>query len=351
MVELATRFHHDHEVHVFTNTVDATDTPGITFHHVPAWRPNALASILSFIVPATLLVRGPFDIVHAQGLCGFRHNLTTAHICQRAWFEGLERMGMRLSWRQRLFKTFVTPLERLALCQPATRRVIAVSERIRLDLADAYGRTEGVEVIYHGTDNSTFRPDNRTRFRDEVRADLGLSNDGFMALYVGDVKKGAAAAIRATEKVPGVTLLIVSSSDVSYVESLAASLGVQDRVVFSPHSTRVEKLFAAADAFVFPTIYESFGLVITEAMASGLPVITNRAAGAAELIDDGVNGLLTDEPWDIDQIARHLACLRDNPRLRSEIGLAARAKVEAYTWDRTAQQTMAVYRKILQEQA
>src|SRR5438270_7123410 len=79
--ELATRFRRDHDVHVFANTVDDPDTAGITFHHVPAWRANALATIASFVLPATVLVRGNFDIVHAQGLCGLRQNVVTAHIC------------------------------------------------------------------------------------------------------------------------------------------------------------------------------------------------------------------------------------------------------------------------------
>lgn len=173
VAELATRFRRDHEVHVFTNTVDDADAAGIAFHHVPAWRRNALTSILSFIPPATLRVRGRFDVIHAQGLCGLRHNLATAHFCQAAWFHALTREGVRLTGRQRIFKNLVTGLERQALCQPATRRVIAVSERVKADLAAFYGRTTGVEVIYHGTDTTTFHPDNRDRCRASIRAAVG----------------------------------------------------------------------------------------------------------------------------------------------------------------------------------
>ena len=197
VAELATRFRRDHDVHVFTNTVDDADAAGITFHHVPAWRRNALTSILSFILPATLKVRGRFDVIHAQGLCGLRHNLATAHFCQPAWFHALAREGIRLTWRQRVFKRLVTGLERHALCQPSTLRVIAISERVKSDLAGLYGRTTGVEVVYHGTDTTTFHPDNRGRYRASVRAAVGVSDDRFLALYVGDMKKGAAAAIRA----------------------------------------------------------------------------------------------------------------------------------------------------------
>jgi UDP-glucose:(heptosyl)LPS alpha-1,3-glucosyltransferase len=345
VAELAGRYRHEHDVHVFTNTVDDPDTAGITFHHVPAWRPNALASILSFVVPGTLAVRGRFDVVHAQGLCGLRHTVATAHFCQAAWYTALRRQGQRLSWKQHTTLRLVTGLERRALCQPQTRRVVAVSRLVRENMAEFYGRTAGVEVVYHGTDVERFHPDNRGRFRREVRAAVGVPDDRFVALYVGDLKKGAAAAVRAVAKTPGITLLIVSGSDTTQVRRTAGEADVTDRVIFHPHSRRVETFFAAADAFVFPTVYDPFGLVITEAMASGLPVVTSRAAGAAELVTPGVDGFVTDEPWDADAIAAHLAALRDSPNLRDSVGHAARRRVEPLTWDRTAAETLAVYRR------
>jgi len=347
--ELATRFRRDHDVTVFANTIDDRDSTGITFHRVPAWRRNALTSILSFIAPGTLAVRGGFDVVHAQGLCGLRHNLATAHFCQSGWFAGLAREGVRLTGKQRVFRTLVTGLERRALCQPATRRVIAVSDRVRRDLAEFYGRTTGVEVVYHGTDTATFHPDTRARYRAEVRTAAGLPDDRFVALYVGDLKKGVIAAIQSVARTPGVTLLVLSASDPTPYRAVATAEKVEARVVFHPHSRRVETFFAAADAFVFPTVYDPFGLVITEAMASGLPVVTSRMAGAGELISDGVDGLLTDRAWDVPAIAAHLARLRDDPGLRDRLGAAARARVEPLTWARTAAETLEVYRRVAAE--
>jgi UDP-glucose:(heptosyl)LPS alpha-1,3-glucosyltransferase len=350
VAELATRLRHAHDVHVFTNSVDDADTAGLTFHHIPASRLNALASVLSFVLPATLLVRGSFDIIHAQGLCGLRHNLATAHFCQTAWFNALAREGVRLSWRQRLFRHLVTGLERRALCQPGTQRVIAVSGRVKDDLATLYGRSQGVDVVYHGTDTVTFHPDNRQRYRAEIRTSLGIADDRFLALYVGDLKKGAAAAIQATARTPGVTLLLLSGSDQTACRMAAAREKVAERIIFHSHSKRVETFFAAADCFIFPTVYEPYGLVISEAMASGLAVITSRAAGAAELITSGVDGLLTDKPWDVDALATHLARLRDDSSLRTQIGVAARARILPFTWDRTAAETLAVYRELVSEQ-
>jgi UDP-glucose:(heptosyl)LPS alpha-1,3-glucosyltransferase len=349
VAELATRFRRDHQVHVFANVIDDADADRIIFHHVPAWRKSALTTVLSFLVPGTMLVRGGFDIVHAQGLCGLRHNLATAHICQSAWFDALKQAGKQLTWRQRLFQRLVTGLEQRALCQSATRRVIAVSQRIKADIARRYGRAQGIDVIYHGTDTNRFHPEIRSRWCNRVRAELGIGQDCFVAIYVGDLQKGAGAALDAVRMTAGVTLLFVSGSDAAPYRLLADRMGITERVIFHPASRQVESLLAVADAMVFPTVYDSFGLVITEAMASALPVITSRAAGASELITHEVDGLLTAEPWDAPTIAEHLAQLRDDSVMRERIGNAARRRIEPLTWDSTAEQTLAVYRQAVTE--
>jgi UDP-glucose:(heptosyl)LPS alpha-1,3-glucosyltransferase len=347
VAELATRFKRDHEVHVFTNTVDEPDPEDLIFHHVPAWRLNALVGCLTFIVPATLAVGRDFDIVHAQGLCGFRHNVATAHMCQPAWYTALERLKGRLTWRQRVHHWLLTPLERLALSRFVTKRVIAISERIRTDLAAYFGRRDGVRLVYHGVDLATFHPRNRGLHRDAICAGLNLSPTACIALFVGYLPKGAAVAIRAVARTPGVHLLLVSNADTSADRAVAQAEGVADRVTFVPYTRSIERYFAAADIFVFPTFWDTFGMVISEAMASGLPVITSRSAGAAELITHGHDGWLTDDPWDVDAVAAGLKELVLNAERRQVMGLHARATISAYSWDVAARKTMEVYREII----
>ncbi|HKZ45180.1 MAG TPA: glycosyltransferase family 4 protein, partial [archaeon] len=93
----------------------------------------------------------------------------------------------------------------------------------------------------------------------------------------------------------------------------------------------------------FPTQYEPFGLVILEAMASGLPVVTTKLAGAAELIEDGKDGLLLDNPKSSDEIARKLNYLIENDAMRRKVGKNARKKAEKYTWKKTADEMLKVF--------
>jgi UDP-glucose:(heptosyl)LPS alpha-1,3-glucosyltransferase len=347
--ELASRFKRDHEVTVFADRFEEAEPAGITYRHIPAVRVNALAAIVSFLLPAALLVRGRFDIVHAQGLCSLRQDVVTAHICQAAWFAAAERFGEPPAWRKRVFRSVVTRLERWLMSPGSAGRFIAPSQRVRDDLATHLGVRDKVNVIYHGTDTEAFHPLNRAKWRRPIRSELGLGLDECVALYVGDLQKGMPAAIRALARAPSVRLVSVSNSDPRPYAALAASAGVAERVKFIPAVADIAPYYAAADLLLFPTFYDAFGMVVSEAMASGLPVVTSRAAGAAELIKPGESGWLTAEPWDAEQIAAGVRALAGDAGLREKMGAAARSAIESYTWDRTAAATMAVYRELLAE--
>ncbi len=253
---------------------------------------------------------------------------------------------MALTWKQRIAKSLLTGLERRAFTRKDCR-VIAISRRVAADLADYYGRVSDVSVIYHGVDLERFHPKDRERRRLESLLELEIPPSDFLALYVGDAKKGAAAAIRAVSKTDNVRLLIVSGSEIEGYRRIAVEAGIEDRVFFRSHTKYIERVYIAADALLFPTVYDAYGMVISEAMASGLPVITSRAAGAAELITSQVNGLLTERAWDEDAVAAHLARLRDDVRFRQELGAAARTSIEGYTWDRVAAETWNVYQSVV----
>ena len=115
-------------------------------------------------------------------------------------------------------------------------------------------------------------------------------------------------------------------------------------------TNEIEKYFSSADIFVFPTLYEPFGLVILEAMASGLPVVTSKLAGAAELIENGKDGLLLDDPKNPKEIAEKVNYLIENERIRRAMGRNARKKAEKHPWERTAKEMLEVFEKITKKQ-
>lgn len=340
VVELATRFAREHDVHVFANTF-SDDAPGVHRHHVPTWRASALTTILSFYPSATLRLRGHFDIVHAQGFSVAGANMVTAHISNKRWMAARRELcGGRLPWRERLFGALVTPLERRAMASPGAT-VIAVSQALQRELV-ADGVPGRIVVIPHGVDEQQFNTAVVERYRRDVRHELGCADDETLFLFVGDLRKGFARAIEALVSTPG-RLVAVTRSDASESMSLARQLGVADRVMVRPATPRIERYYAAADAFVFPTQYDAFGMVITEAMACGRPVITTAAAGASDLIQHGRTGFVVADPADVGALTGHMRALAANAALREAVGRAAADAMQAHSWNRVASQTMAAY--------
>jgi UDP-glucose:(heptosyl)LPS alpha-1,3-glucosyltransferase len=220
---------------------------------------------------------------------------------------------------------------------------------VRQDIAVCYNRRDRAEVVYHGVDVELFHPNPRDLIRGRVRQELGLGEDDFAFLVVGDLRKGAEVAIEALNQTPGARLVLVSRTCPDAYRRKAEEAGVGNRVHFRGPTDAIQAYYAAADALAFPTPYDAFGMVISEAMASGLPVITTREAGAAELIDDGRNALLMSDPSDAGQLAALMSRLMVDRSLCQSLGSQAREGIQSRTWDNAADQTMKVYERALAE--
>lgn len=347
VAELATRYAREHEVHVFANAIESGNATSIRFHKVPAWRANAFTTVLTFILPVTLQIPPGFDIIHSQGFCGFRGNVFTAHICNRAWHRALQNLEGGASFRESVFNAMGTTLEYGLYRFRRRCQVIAISERVAEDIARFYRCAAPIHVIHHGVDLELFSPSNRRLWRSKMRAELGLREDELVLLYVGDLRKGAVRCIRALARLQEGRALFVSRSRSDSYQQAAVEAGIGDRVLFPGPTSQVEKFYAAADALLLPTPYDAFAMVVSEAMASALPVIVSREAGASELIQHGVNGLLLNDPTSVEELAGHMQSIARDRCWAAGLGCAARKTVEPMSWDAVAEQTMRVYRELL----
>src|ERR1039458_4082365 len=343
--ELARRFSHNHEVHVFANRIER-DLDSIRFHPVPACRWNALAGTLTFALTSSLQIHNGFDIIHSQGFCGFYGNVFTAHICNRAWHRALQKLEGGVTLRESIFNAFATGLEYATYRRSRGCEVIAVSQRVADDIRTLYHCPASMHVIYHGVDLQLFSPEKRPLFRKQVREELGLGPD-FTFLFVGHLRKGVPRCLQALSRLPQGTLVCVSSTPADSYRALAERLGLGQRVRFVGFTDQVERIYAAGDALLLPSPYDSFGMVVTEAMASGLPVVVSREAGACELIQNGVNGLILNDVNSESELVGLMQSLVNDPERAASMGRAARQSVESLSWDSVARETMQVYEELL----
>ena len=147
------------------------------------------------------------------------------------------------------------------------------------------------------------------------------------------------------KKIDNIRLIVIGKGNISRYRSIARSLGVLDRVIFAGFVPSVEKYFAAADIFVFPTQYEAFSLAMLEAAASGLPLVVTNVNGVEELVKDGVNGFIIRR--NAADIAEKIQMLAEDDNLRKDMGKKSRKIAEKFSWENVTKKIEEVYESLL----
>jgi glycosyltransferase involved in cell wall biosynthesis len=240
------------------------------------------------------------------------------------------------------FRYFVPTLLR------RSRAILTVSENTKKDITAFYGIEPGrVYVVPNGLDASHYRVGiDATR----VKCKYGL--EAYL-LYVGNLlpHKNLQSLLKAfvpiAQKFPH-TLVIAGRKDPRYHPSLAAeaqTLGLQERVSFLDYvpPEDLPALYAGADMFVLPSLYEGFGLPILEAMACGTPVISSHAGSLSEVAGDAA--ILTD-PYDVPGIAAAMEAVLGDKGIRAALRRKGLEQAERYSWRRTATMILEVLRAV-----
>jgi len=229
-------------------------------------------------------------------------------------------------------------------------RIIAISKRTAQDLVRLYGiQPDKIEVIYPG-----IAPDFRPRSADEIGATLGQHGIAtHYVLHVGAIspKKNLESLIRAFAVVKaggyGGQLVLVGPVYEKLAGiplfRLAAEAGVGDSLIITGEVTdaQLQNLMAGADLFVFPSMYEGFGLVVAEAMASGVAVLAARAGAVAEVVGDAAP--IVENGGNSAELAAHMVDLLSNDARREDVARACLRRSTVFRLDVAARNTMAFY--------
>jgi glycosyltransferase involved in cell wall biosynthesis len=195
-----------------------------------------------------------------------------------------------------------------------------------------------------GVDTVRFHP----RFRSEAwRRSVGLQPDEKLLLYVGRLatEKRVELLAEAIERLDGVRLVLVGDGPArSQLEQRLAGAPVYFTGYLQGEA--LSTAYAGADAFVFPSDTETFGQVIQEAMASGLPVVAARAGGAIDLVREGVTGAFF-TPGNVDELCGQVRSVLANPSHLAAMGFAGRAAAERRSWSHVMDELLDHYRRAL----
>lgn len=265
---------------------------------------------------------------------------------RRRTLHGLGRLALTLN----PYHHYVCRTERQMFLDPRLKLVICNANMVKDEIQRYFNLPEDrFAVIYNGVDTTAFHPSLALTHRVAGRTKWHIPIDAPLLLYVGSgfERKGVARALSAIVAHPDVHLLIVGHDKHSArYQRLATQLGVATRVHFCGAQADVKPFYGMADGFLLPTLYDPFPNVCVEALACGLPVLTSTTCGAAELLENGVNGWVVDA---LDAPALSAAVggwvgARDRWK---ELALAARKTAEPLTLERMAEKLLTHYRVLL----
>ena len=334
------------EIHVFANRWVA-NSDRIKFHKVPIIRfPRFLNPLFFAWFVKRAISRMNFDLVHSHHWV-FNADIFSAHgIPHAVWVRDVRRK------RPSLYDRALSAVERQAMRSGSATCFLPVSsiamEAFRREYATLPGKWQ---IVHPGVDIARFSSPGRDVCRAEIRERYRIGADDLLILFVGmnfevkglDTIIAAVAKARALKPEANIRLLVVGRGDERKYGKIAESLGVADAVIFAgTQHAGLERFYRAADLFILLSAFDTFGMVILEAMAAGIPVIVSPNVGAKDLVEENVNGFILPDFRGADAAAGRIVQLLEVEQ-REAMGAAAQRKAREQTWERLAEKINEIY--------
>jgi UDP-glucose:(heptosyl)LPS alpha-1,3-glucosyltransferase len=370
MTEWLSHLPDEFDIHIYSQRIEDVDLSKFTWHRIPKLPGPHLLNFLWWLAAIHLWI--------GWGRCfrGLRHDLLFSSganwpgadvICVHIVFSEYRRQAkgeMSLlrnslwNWptlvHRHIYYAIANWLERRAYTNPDTTLVV-YSQKSAGELERVYRRSDRIPVIYLGLDHSVFDPASRAALRGEVRKELEITKDEFVIILVGNDwrNKGVPVLLEALEQLRElpIRLLVVSREDSSACWGLVKEKRLEGRVRYLRPRKDIEFYYAAADAYAGPSLQDSYAMPPAEAMACGLPVIVSSAAGVSEIITDGADGIILNDPKDAMTLAAMIRRLYEDEAFRTQLGEKAALTTLKYTWEHNGRELAAVFEDVLHRKA
>jgi len=347
-----------HELHIFTLQGKIDHSAPAVMHLVWVPRcPKFLKTLYFAWKVRRLLKRDRFDIIHSFGRTWGMDIFQPLGGSQLSSLVGnlgsienpLSRTLKKLTYLCRLRRLSYFLVEKVQVKE--ARIVIAISAMVKNDLI-RYTHLNPVKIVIvrNGVDLTKFHPEKSKVHRERFRRELGLAEEDIFILFVAHNfrLKGLHVLILALAELkkrsPEISFKVgvLGEGKKKQFSRIARDNQVADRIIFLGGREEPECYYACADICVHPSFYDPSALVVLEAMASGLPVITTAYCGTSEIIEAGKDGYIVANPGDISSLADAIYRLRD-PEPRKQMGARARLKSEQFPFRRNMREIVEIY--------
>jgi len=305
--------------------------------------------------------RCQYDLIYSPGINCWDADVISVHIVFAEFYTQVKDM-LRLTrnplrtWPRLIHRWLhyhlIMALER-QIYGKHHKTLVAISKKVVRDLHHHYGVSTNLPIAYPGIDTQQFNPQVRILLHQQARQALNLTEEDFVILLIGNDwrKKGLDCLIEAIKKFKDlpIRLLIVGRDDPTSYLVRINEYKLNGKVLFLSPRSDVEFYYAAADAYVAPSLEDAFALPPAEAMACGLPVIVSSHAGVSEIIKDGFDGLILKDPRNPEELAHLIQLLYSDKALRERLGQNASQTVQQFTWKQNAQVMHEVFLQVVNE--
>ena len=337
-----------YEIHVFSNKW-RSESDHITFHKIPIITfPKWLTSISFAYLANKKIAKMDFDLIHSHDRI-FKSNVVTLHsIPHRTWVRDIRKKR-----RPSLFDHGTSWTEKQMYKYSGCQMFLPVSTLVKIRVLETFKIDEQkIRVIHPGVDVERFQSDNPHN-RKEIRQAFGISDTDFLILFVGmnfevkglDPLLSAIALLKSEYDNDQVKVLVVGKGDTKKYKALAHRLGIGEQLIFSGVRGDMEKIYPAGDILLMLSKFDTFGMVVTEAMAASLPVIISETVGAKDLVIPGENGFVVDRE-DIKMVGSKIKLML-NKEKRLEMGKKAHHTALNNTWEQMTLKVLNVYKALL----
>ena len=341
-----------HEMHVFAQEM-AHDWPGVSYHPVsmPLKKPRWVNQ-LWFAAMTWWATRRGFDVVHSHENT-WHGQVQTVHVLPIKHNLFQRRTGWRLALRW--LKVITSPrllvylgLERLRYRLDGPRCIVSTSHSLQHVMAQTYPTAvAAMQVVTPGVaavPGLVSEEDKRAQ-----RKLLGLPEQGRCVLFVANdfKRKGLPGLLVAMRDLPSDAYLVVAGKDEHQLEfqQLAPATDQIRPIFFLGAQKDMEPVYRAADCLAHPTLEDTFAMAVLEAMAHGLPVVVSSAqyCGIAELLIDGENALILEDPTNPRMLADALKSILTHPVLYRQLSEAGCAFARSHQWVDAARAHKVIY--------
>jgi len=337
-----------YEIHVFSNKW-RSKSENITFHKIPIITfPKWLTSISFAYLANRKIAKMDFDLIHSHDRI-FKSDIVTLHsIPHRTWVREIRQKR----WFS-LFDHGTSWTEKQMFKYSGCQMFLPVSNLVKIKLLETFQVDERkIRVIHPGVDVERFQSAN-PHDRQEIRDAFDISESDLLILFVGmnfevkglDSLLSAIALLKSKYDNDQVKVLVVGKGNTKKYKALAHKLGIGEQLIFSEVRNDIEKIYRAGDILVMLSKFDTFGMVVTEAMAASLPVIISDNVGAKDLVVQGENGFVLDGE-DIEMIGSKINLML-NKEQRLEMGKKAYDTALNQTWETMTQKVLNVYEALL----